>query len=144
MERRKRRYNVARKYNSAKSWRKYIKLQKLVKSEIKSSYERYVSNIFTLDGKSKKLWTFIKSLKRDKVGVPPLVVGDKLFDSAVDKANALLSQYSSVFTIENDNMPIKDRSVHKSMDKIIMCSETFRMFSIFQGKWTRSDSNAYT
>ena len=51
---------------------------------------------------SKKAWTYIKSKRKDKVGIPPLKnERGKLCNDARDKADILLKQYTSVFTKDN-------------------------------------------
>ena len=53
------------------------------------------------EGDSKPFWHFIKSLRQDNIGVPPLGRHGKLFSGPADKARILLDEFKSVFTVED-------------------------------------------
>ena len=58
------------------------------------------------ENKNKKLYTFLKSRKRESMGIPPLTNSEgSLITDTSGKTEVLSKQYESVFTKENDNIP---------------------------------------
>ena len=53
------------------------------------------------DGNSKPFYRYIKSLRMDNIGLPPLKSTNTLITSALDKATILLNEFNSVFTHED-------------------------------------------
>ena len=51
--------------------------------------------------KQKKLWNFIKSIRKEATGIAPLKGNGRLFNSPYDKANILNRQYQAQFTRED-------------------------------------------
>ena len=54
-----------------------------------------------INSSHKKFWRYIKSLRRDNAGVPPLKHGSSLTSDPHDKAKILNDQFFSVFTHED-------------------------------------------
>ena len=55
---------------------------------------------------TKKLWSYVKSQKKDYCGVPPLLHNDTLITDSYDKENILNDYFSSVFVQEDlDTFP---------------------------------------
>ena len=54
-------------------------------------------------GKMKRIWSFVKSLRKDNSGVAPLKDQGKIHAEPVDMANILYRQYESVFTKEKED-----------------------------------------
>jgi len=50
------------------------------------------------DSVSKKLWTYIKSQKKDHCGVAPLKVNDVVINDSLVKTQTLNDYFTSVFT----------------------------------------------
>ena len=59
------------------------------------------------ENNSKPFWNFIKSKKKDNVGVSPLKENGQLFSDTKKKADILLRQFKSVFSQEVD-APLPD------------------------------------
>ena len=74
MKHRRKAYDRARKSGSSHHWDVYRSIHKTIKAEIKIAHDNYISGLFddTQDGCMKKFWSFIKSQRKDKVGVSPL------------------------------------------------------------------------
>ncbi len=72
----------------------------------------------SLQTDSKKFWSFVRSQKRETLGIPTLRVGDKVFATDKEKAEVLNSQFSSVFTREDQSviLPDKGPSPYPSID----------------------------
>ena len=73
-------------------WKRYHKLTKDLKKQLREAHNDYVTGIFsdgTTRGINKKAWTYIKSKRRDNIGIPPL------------KNKHGAKQYQSVFSRDN-------------------------------------------
>jgi hypothetical protein len=107
IRRRQRRYN-AKKHNTNKNWKKK-KIQRDEKLSKKNhEHDNYVRQILNHDedsknySLSKNFWKYIKSRKKDIMGISPLqnVSGEYIIDNK-GKVEILNKQYDSVFTDEN-------------------------------------------
>ena len=103
-------------------------MKKVVEVETKKAHDQYLMNLFddenTEDHEGrgcKRLWSYIKALKRDIVGVSPLDHMGKLVTSGEHRAQALSDQYEGVFTMEDlTKIPYKGSSPFTSMKTIIV------------------------
>eukprot|EP00057_Strongylocentrotus_purpuratus_P003633 XP_003727036.1 PREDICTED: RNA-directed DNA polymerase from mobile element jockey-like [Strongylocentrotus purpuratus] len=97
-------------------------MRKKVKQHMKKSYEDYVGGILenTITESQKKFWQFINSQKKDNGGIPTLKTASGLATTSKEKAEALNSQYQSVFTQENiASFPDKGESPFPGMANVI-------------------------
>ena len=81
------------------------------KIQLKEAHETYLKDIFTSETHrlTKKAWSYIKSQRRDNIGIPPLLnEKGELCEDAEDKAEILSRQYTSVFTQDNPLEPVPD------------------------------------
>ena len=106
------------------NWDAYKEHQKMVKSELKKAEDEYVHKAI-LEGlknkDSKPFWRYVKSRKRDNIGVSPLFSNGKLESDSKTKADILLNQFSSVFTTDDStDMPPVDKRVEESMKNIVI------------------------
>ena len=72
---RRKRHTRAKKSGNRIHWDSYRTIQKAIKKEIKRAHDEYLQNLFDDNqegGGTKRLWSYVKSLKRDRVGVAPL------------------------------------------------------------------------
>ena len=68
---------------------------------------------------SKKFWRYIKSLRKDHVGVPALISNGKILTDSLEKAEVLNNQFYSVFTDEDlVNTPQIDQLEYPTMPEI--------------------------
>ena len=123
MKKRRRRYDAWKKYGDKADLTEYNKLKQEVQSALKQAHNNYVDGIFEEDQGSsnpgKRLWSYIKSLKIDKIGIPSLLYENKLVSKPKQKAEALAQQYKSVFTTEDTSyIPSKGPSEHSKMPSI--------------------------
>ncbi|XP_072022866.1 uncharacterized protein [Amphiura filiformis] len=97
MKKRRRRYDAWKKYGLKTDLDEYNQLKKEVNSTLKVAHNDYVKNMFVdktenqTDNPAKKLWGYVKSLKMDKIGIPSLVCGNKLFSQAKQKAEVFFA-----------------------------------------------------
>ena len=122
MKVRKRRWDKYKKTKKAEHHRSYDAVQETIEKRLEEEYLKYLQGLFDDSGKGTgKLWSFIKSKKRDQVGIPALLSGTKLVTTAKEKAEALSNQYESVFTQERmDQIPDKGPSPFPSMNDIVI------------------------
>ena len=74
--------------------------------------------------KQKRLFNFIKSLRRDNSGIAPLKENGKVHANPKDKADILNRQYESTWTKEDVNdIPIPDGTSFLSMTDIGVTEE---------------------
>ena len=103
--RRKRARVKAKKTMKNADWKRYHKLTKDLKKQLREAHNDYVTGIFsdgTTRGINKKAWTYIKSKRRDNIEIPPLKnKHGALCDEAQEKADILSKQYQSVFSRDN-------------------------------------------
>ena len=122
MRQRKRKYDKAKKSGNQLDKHAYQEMQKLIIKEMDKAYNKYISNLFeeTETSRSKKqLWSFIKSRRKDHVGIQALLHKDKIVTTAEEKAEALADQYELVFTNEDtSHIPDKGVSPYPSMGDI--------------------------
>ena len=113
IRRRQRRYNAAKKHKTTKSWALYKAMKDLVKKTMNEAHENYIRNILNIEDNcetstkqslGKKFWKYIKSRKKDNMGISPLKnkSGEEVIDSK-GKAEILNQQYDRVFTDEDLN-----------------------------------------
>jgi len=97
-----------------------------VQRDIHREYWDYINDIVTPQesdpnafASMKRFWKFIKHKATDFDGVAPLKVDGKLVSDPKLKAEALNSQFQSVFTRETDLHPTPTSLQLPSMDKIM-------------------------
>ena len=103
LDKKKRAYNKAKSTNN---WSTYRKLQKLARNTIRKAEWKYMNDTILKgleNNNNKPFWNFVKSRKKDNTGVSPLKQEGKLFSDPKSKANILLKQFKSVFTVDNSS-----------------------------------------
>ena len=71
----------------------------LKRARVKHINTRIVGGL--MDNDTNPFWRYLKTLKQDCIGLPPLRQGGALYTAAKDKARILLNEFGSVFTIED-------------------------------------------
>jgi hypothetical protein len=129
IRRRQRRYNAAKKYKNTKNWALYKAMKELVKKTMNEAHENYILNILNIEDNcetntkqslGKKFWKYIKSRKKDNMGISPLKneSGEEVIDSK-GKAEILNQQYESVLTDEDLNtIPEQDTKVAPNIERL--------------------------
>ena len=109
LSRQKRRaYNRARSTNFPHYWSHFKVLKKEMQRECRRSYNNYMSNIIHdsyANSKKKKLFSYIKSLRKDYCGVPTLQKDGLSYDGNQAKADILNQYFSSVFSSHDQHLP---------------------------------------
>ena len=93
-------------------WKNFRDIRRSIKCEMKSAHNEYVMSFLSLEeydegspsinSAGKKFWSYIRSRKRDNVGIPASLIEEgREFTEAKGKAQVLNRQYDSVFTNED-------------------------------------------
>ena len=115
-------YRKARKSGNPDHMSAFWDYKKQSAKEMKKAKVRYVNERVLgelEDGNTKPFYRYIKSLRMDNIGLPPLKSTNTLVTSALDKATILLNEFSSVFTHEDTtfnpgSVPLSTRLVKSS------------------------------
>ncbi|XP_072030567.1 uncharacterized protein [Amphiura filiformis] len=98
-------HKKSKESNSSRVWEKYIHLQKLVKTKMRSCYNQYISNILgpKMEENPKIFWRHVKrGIKRDNSsGISTLRHNGQLTSDETGKCEILNSYFKSVFTTED-------------------------------------------
>ena len=109
MRRRKRARAKSKKTGKVADWNRYKGMDKDLKKQLREAHTEYLTNIFADDDDrlSKKAWAYIKSRRKENIGIPPLIDNNgRLCEEAQDKAEILCEQYTSVFTKDDGRAPV--------------------------------------
>ena len=109
MRRRKRARAKSKKTGKVADWNRYKGMVKDLKKQLREAHTEYLTNIFAddKDRLSKKAWAYIKSRRKENIGIPPLIDNNgRLCEEAQDKAEILCEQYTSVFTKDDGREPV--------------------------------------
>ena len=108
-------WTKAKKSNLPQHWEKYNWLKKEVRRANRIAYQAHVKTLVEEES-GKNLWKFIKSKRRDPVGVAPLSKEGMLHAYNQDKANVPNQQFCSVFVSEDcTNIPLTPDRKHPMM-----------------------------
>ena len=124
-------FNRKKETKNHKDIEHYKKFRAQVQKEERKEYWKYVENIIdpsndetSAPNKQKRFWSYIKSQRKDNIGIAPLKDRGRMYTEPKDKANILNQQYESVFTHEDDGpVPVPDGDPFPSMPEIEICTE---------------------
>ena len=79
---------------------------------MRAAYWSYTNNLITPDSQhhsnQKRFWSYIKALRKENTSIPVLVKDDTSYETSLDKAKVLYSQFQSVFAKEPSS-PLLDK-----------------------------------
>ena len=95
-------------------WCEYKQTKNEINSLLETAHQNYCSNLFNDSSKSKKrFWSYIKSKRKDNIGIAPLKDGETICTTTEQKSCALNEQFQSVFTTKDlSNITQLNYSVH--------------------------------
>ena len=113
-------YNLAKCSNSSHNWETYRTYKRKVQGECCKAYNNYIGGLIDEKGSvTKRLWSYIKSQRKDHCGVAPLKVDGVVYNNNLDKAEILNKYFTSVFTpISLDTPPAMDEPLIPDIDPI--------------------------
>jgi Glu-tRNA(Gln) amidotransferase subunit E-like FAD-binding protein len=99
----KRWFQKAKASKCKKVWKKYRKIKNLAQRTCRQTHAQYVNDIFVnLEENSKPrktLWTYIKSLRQDSIGIGDLKGNNNIpISDPIKKASLIHEQFDSVFS----------------------------------------------
>ena len=120
-----------RRTRAAKDIRHYKETKAKLQKAERQSYWKYLDNLIEVGDpgqehqpKQKRLFSFVKSLRRDNSGIAPLKEHGRLHDNPKDKADILNRQYESTWTKEDkDDIPNPDGKSFPPMKDIHVTEE---------------------
>ena len=98
-------YNLAKSSQSPDHWQNYYKLKKEMHKSCRVAYNDYVASLVEDDHITKRLWTFIKSQRKDNCNIPPLQHEGITYTDHLQKAEIFNNYFSSVFSTSSDTSP---------------------------------------
>ena len=125
--RKQRQYNLAKKTNCERQWKYFKTLKKLMQKECRKAYNQYMH--YTIydhyhNGRKKKFFQHVKSLRRDPRGIPTLEKDDITYSTDISKANVLNEHFYSVFTKDGDAiLPEMADTLYPTMSNIEINTE---------------------
>ena len=98
-------YNFARTSKSNDDWQRYRQLKKEIQCACRQAHNSYTQNLVTPGTytPTKRLWSYIKSQKKDNCGIPTLLQGEVIISDTSTKENLLNNHFSSIFVNEDPN-----------------------------------------
>ena len=123
MRRKRKAYDKARRTGTSSDWEVFRRLRRLLDRSLRKSRSEYLQDIDeNLTSKNTKpFWRYIKSLRQSSTGVS---TANGIATTPIDKANAMNSQFQSVFTKENcDNLPSLKSPKIQQMSSIFISIE---------------------
>ena len=107
------------------SVKKYREIKRITQRETRQSHWNYVNNIMEKsmeEGSNKSFWKYIKSHRKDNIGVAGIKENGVLHQDSETKANLLNKQFQSVFTKDDpkEKLPTLPQSNYPSISDIII------------------------
>ena len=93
-------YDKAKRTGNYADWCHYKQARNRVSALLEAAYRNYCSNLFNDSSTSKKrFWSYIKTKRKDNIGVAPLKDGENVNTNAKHIAKACISnnQFQSLF-----------------------------------------------
>ena len=96
-------YNRAKRTKNSKDLAAYKCLKRFVQKQCRAAYNNYIADSLNSSSRngSKRLWSYIKSKKKDNLGVGSLYCDGQVYTDNLGKANILNRHFSSVYTTED-------------------------------------------
>ena len=104
--RKQRLYNKARSTNLVSDWKNYKEAKKQMQKVTRQAFNKYMYRLIHnsyVNGKRKRFYKHIKSLRSDHCGIPSLQKDDYIYTEGYAKANLLNDYFCSVFSQDGEN-----------------------------------------
>ena len=104
--RKQRLYNKARSTNLMSDWKNYKEAKKQMQKVTRQAFNKYMYRLIHnsyVNGKRKRFYKHIKSLRSDHCGIPSLQKDDYIYTEGYAKANLLNDYFCSVFSQDGEN-----------------------------------------
>ena len=121
--RKQRAYNKARKSGKDEDWETFLSCQKELRKSLNKAEQEFVSDHLTTAMKEnkKQFWSYMKKMGKSEGGVADLLVNNKIVSDGQRKAEALNTQFASVFTREDQSsIPSLGTSTIPSIPELVI------------------------
>ena len=120
MRKRKRLYNKARCTKSPADWTQYKIMRNVVNKSLRQAHEGYCQHLFdnSFTNNRKRFWSLVKRSHKSYQSVAPLEVNNSLKITPTSKAETLGEQFFSVFTRENNSIPVIPSTQYPPMPNV--------------------------
>ena len=126
MRKKQRVYNLAKRTQNPQHWKKFKELRKTWKRSLLEAHNDYVLGLLDWSDKKnspsigKTFWTYMKSKRKDNVGISSLNSGNTEVTDNKAKAEILSNQFKTVFTDEDvDTIPDMDSNGVSDIDPLV-------------------------
>ena len=109
-------YKKAKQLGGAERCDKYNKIKKEVNRELRKAKRSHIADIS--EAGNKEFWKYIKTRRKDNVGVQSLKTNNQTVTDDQGKAEVLANQFQSVFTREDNNVPDMTQSPFPDMPDV--------------------------
>ena len=108
--------------DSSTSWRHFRQYRNKVTKLVRNAHNNYVNTVIggsLASENPKSFWSYVKQMRTENIGIPTLSTKSRLCTTDKTKAEALNTQFKSVFTKESLNdIPDKGESPHPSIKSL--------------------------
>ena len=121
MRKRDRLFVKARRSKNQHDWATFRSYRNKVTKLVRNAHTRYINEVVggSLKDNPKSFWSYVKLMRTENTGIPPLKSEGKLCTTDSDKAQALNNQFKSVFNIEDpSSIPSKSASQYPTIDNL--------------------------
>ena len=109
-------YYKAKKLGGQAKWDKYKQIKREVNKELRNAQRSYIASL--TEAGNKQFWKYIKTRRKDNVGIHSLKVDNQPITDDQGKAEVLAKQFHSVFTKDNGQVPTHSPSNFPEMPEI--------------------------
>ena len=112
MRKRDKLFSLTRKTNKSSAWKAYKQYRNQVTKIVRNSHQGYINDVIgnSLAQNPKSFWSYIKMKRTENIGIPTLKTSTKMCCTNIDKAEALNSQFKSVFN-KRTHTQVPDKGV---------------------------------
>ena len=96
-------YGKAKKFGGQAKWDKYKQIKNEVNKELRKAQRSYIADLS--EAGNKQFWKYIKTKRKDNVGIQSLKVDNQTITDDQGKADILANQFHSVFTKDDCQVP---------------------------------------
>ena len=139
MKKKQRGYNLAKRTQNPQHWKKFKELRKTWKWSLLLAHNDYVLGLLGWSDKKnspfigKKFWTYIKSKRKDNVGISSLNSGNTEITDNKAKAEILSNQFKAVFTDEDvDTIPDMDSNGVSDIGQLVSQTKGIYIVSLLR------------
>ena len=117
--RKKERCFIQAKKKGGEHWNKYHQIKREVERKLRKAERNHVADIADSDD-PKLIWKYVKTKRKDNVGISTLKVDGCTISDDQSKARTLAKQFNSVFNIDSGVLPAILPSPYPTMPDVVV------------------------